>query len=95
MASNQLTYLQCHALRHEWDEISVTKEPQFGVACDYRCINCFGIKREIFSRMNGMLLSRYYKMPLDYRGPVGTTKSDYRKVYLDKKLKAQRKLKLA
>lgn len=92
MSKDQLNYLECHAIRHAWDEISVTKAPQFGVACDWRCTNCFGIKREIFSRMNGMLLSRYYKMPFDYRGPEGTTKSDYRKAYLDRKLKAQRKL---
>lgn len=93
MSKDQLTYLQCHGIRHEWDEVSVLKAPSFGIACDYRCINCYGIKREIFSSINGMLLSRYYKLPKDYRGPVGTTKSDYRKAFLTQKLKQQRKLK--
>jgi hypothetical protein len=82
----ELPYLTCHAFRHDWEEVSVLKAPQFGVACDYRCTNCTGIKREIFSRMSGVLISRYYVLPKDYRGPVGTTKADYRKDWLEQKV---------
>ena len=87
------TYLECHAYRHDWDEISIMKEPSFGVAQDYRCTNCHGVKRVIVSRHSGAIITTYYKMPKDYRGPVGTSKSDYRKVWIEQKLKSQRKLK--
>ena len=90
---NEYKYLECHAYRHDWDEISVMKEPSFGVACDYRCTNCHGIKRVIVSRRTGEVLSRYYKMARDYRGPVGTTRQDYRKAWINKKIKNSRKLK--
>lgn len=92
MATNETKYLECHAYRHDWDEVSVMKEPSFGVALDYRCTLCHGIKRVIVSRNNGQVLSRYYKMERDYRGPVGMTRADYRKEWINKKLKNQRKL---
>lgn len=93
MPKNEPLFLECHALVHDWDEISVFKEPRFGAAFDYRCTKCHSIKRVIVSRMNGMVLSRYYKHAEGYKSPVGMSKADYRKIWVDKKLREIRKLK--
>jgi len=92
MAQDILTYLECHAVRHDWEETSFLKAPSMGVAFDWHCVNCHGTKRELFSR-NGVFISRTYRLPTDYRGPVGTTKTDYRRVWIAEKLAKQRGLK--
>jgi hypothetical protein len=84
---NSLPYLECHAVRHDWDEWSINRGASYGVTVEYRCTNCFATKREVYSRQSGILLSRYYYLPKDYRGPTGTTKADYRKAYFAQRLK--------
>jgi len=92
---NELPYLECHATVHDWDETSVvTREGYsgFGVAFDYRCTRCFGTKRVIVSRHTGLVLSRFYMMPENYKAPVGMSKADYRKLWISKKLKKNLKV---
>lgn len=91
---NEPLFLECHATVHDWDEISVLKEPSFGVAFDYRCTKCYSIKRVIVSRMSGMVLSRYYKHVEGYKAPVEMSKADYRKIWIEKKLREVRNLKV-
>lgn len=83
---NQTKFLECHGTTHDWDEISVLKAPSYGIAADYRCTRCHGTKRVLISRLNGMVLSRQYNMPKDYKNPH-VTKADYRKEWFDLKLK--------
>jgi hypothetical protein len=81
-----ITHLECHAFRHDWDEISFLRAPSYGIAQDWRCTMCLGVKRELWSR-HGVFISRRYLMPDDYKSPPGMSKADYRKVWFDQKLK--------
>lgn len=86
---NETPHLECHATVHDWDETAVATQPGysgFGVAFDYRCTRCHGIKRVIVSRNTGLVLSRFYMMPDSYK-THGTPKSDFRKEWINKKLR--------
>jgi len=92
---NETPFLECHATVHDWDETSVATRSGysgFGVAFDYRCTRCYGIKRVIVSRNSGLVLSRYYVMPDGYKSAPGTTKADYRKEWIAKKLRKNLKV---
>ena len=66
-AEKRMEYQRCHAIGHRWENIPVTRPPAFGSAIDLRCENCTTIRRDIFSRISGVLITRYYVYPQDYR----------------------------
>lgn len=60
-------YLKCRVLGHAWDEIPVTKRPEFGVYMWFRCERCSTLRYDIVNQFNGDLLSRSYQKPSDYK----------------------------
>jgi hypothetical protein len=61
-----MEYQRCHAIGHRWENIPVTRPPAFGAAIDLRCENCATVRRDIISRISGVLITRYYVYPDDY-----------------------------
>ena len=83
-AEKRLEYNQCHALGHRWDPIPVTHPPSFGAAIDLRCENCGTVRRDIMSRVSGVLLARYYDYPEDYHDYERHDKAWWRAAWLEK-----------
>lgn len=83
-AEKRLEYNQCHALGHRWDPIPVTRPPSFGAAIDLRCENCGSVRRDILSRVTGILLARYYDYPDDYHDYERHDKAWWRSAWLEK-----------
>ena len=83
-AEKRLEYNQCHALGHRWDPIPVTQPPSFGAAIDLRCENCSTVRRDILSRVSGVLLARYYDYPEDYHDYERHDKAWWRSAWLEK-----------
>lgn len=66
-AEGRMEYQRCHALGHRWENIPVMRAPAFGSAMDLRCENCATVRRDIVSRVSGMLITRYYIYPEGYK----------------------------
>jgi hypothetical protein len=91
-AEKRLEYNQCHALGHRWDPIPVTQPPSFGAAIDLRCENCSTVRRDILSRVSGVLLARYYDYPEDYHDYERHDKAWWRSAWLEKLADFKREL---
>ena len=65
-AEARMEYQRCHAIGHRWESIPVTHPPAFGAAIDLRCENCATVRRDIISRVSGILITRYYVYPDAY-----------------------------
>lgn len=91
---NKGNYISCRpgAEGHKWDEIPVTRKPQFGVAIEWRCIKCTSTRRFIYSQHTGEVLSRQYRHPHDWakmRRDEYTT-DDIRLMFLRQRAREQR-----
>lgn len=77
-------YVRCRTLGHAWDDIPVTRPPEFGAAIDLRCIHCYTVRRDIVSRYSGRLISRQYTYPDEYKdsGDDRPGRNDYRVQWL-------------
>ena len=91
-AEQRLEYNQCHALGHRWDPIPVAVPPSFGAAIDLRCENCHTVRRDILSRVSGVLLARYYDYPEDYHDYLRHDKAWWRAAWLEKLREARAEL---
>jgi len=83
-AEKRLEYNQCHALGHRWDPVPVARPPSFGAAIDLRCENCSTVRRDIVSRVSGVLLARYYDYEEDYHDYERHDKAWWRAAWLEK-----------
>lgn len=52
---------------HSWDDIPVTKRPEFGEYLWFRCVRCGTVRKDIVQPFNGDLLHRAYDYPDGYR----------------------------
>jgi len=79
-------YAACRGpLRHRWDLIVASKEqrPSFGTLALFRCERCMTLRHDIFSRITGELISRYYEHPAHYRDAGGRSSSEYRAIWAE------------
>lgn len=65
-----LAFLACRGpIRHRWDVIPSSPEmrPEFGTLVLLRCDSCGTMRHDIFSRITGDLLARWYDYPEGYQ----------------------------
>lgn len=79
-------YAACRGpLRHSWELIVASKEqkPSFGTLALFRCVRCTTERHDIFSRITGELLVRWYVHPENYREAGGHTAAEYRAIWAE------------
>lgn len=76
-----LEYIACRGpIRHRWDIIpsSPAQRPGFGTLVLLRCESCGTLRYDIFSRVTGDLLTRWYDYPDGYQDAERHTSSWWR-----------------
>lgn len=77
-------YAACRGpIRHRWDIIpsSPADRPSFGTLMLLRCDNCMTMRRDVFSRTSGDLLSRQYIYPDGYLDVEPLTTAERRALF--------------
>lgn len=61
-------YLCRGPIKHQWEHIIASKDqrPAFGTLALFRCANCTSERHDVFSRITGALLARWYEYPEHY-----------------------------
>lgn len=85
-----MEYQRCHAIGHRWENIPVTHPPAFGAAMDLRCENCATVRRDIISRISGVLITRYYVYPDAYHDYERHDKAWWRSSFVESLERAAR-----
>lgn len=81
-----LQYVRCRGpIRHRWDHIiaSPDQRPSFGTLALFRCETCTTERHDIFSRITGDLLARWYVYPEGYRDAQRHTAAEYRAIWAE------------
>lgn len=98
VAGEQVNYSSCRVLGHAWDEVPSDLREKgkssfaaLGIHIDFRCVRCPVEKTEVWSKA-GVLISRVYRYPKDFRLKSRLFKADFRFVYLSDRTTESRRL---
>ena len=60
-------FLRCRTIGHAWEVVPHDYVPSFGTAVSLRCTSCATWRHDIFSRLSGELIQRWYDYSDHYR----------------------------